>query len=80
MTFFAMLAILAVPFFAIWIMTLRKGACAGGRINNLCIIPNALPIEPRFSGAETIVNRGACLAAADVGLYNAHRVANGPTL
>jgi len=75
MNFVAMLAILSVPFFAIWILALRGAARAGGNGVILSMDPDAQPIEPQFSGAEKLVDRGVSLTAADVALYNAHRFA-----
>jgi len=77
MNFVAMLAILSVPFFAIWILALRGAARAGGNGVILSMDPDAQPIEPQFSGAEKLVDRGVDLTAADVALYNAHRFATG---
>jgi len=77
MTFAVMLAILSIPFFAIWILALRGAVRAGGKRDTLCIVPDARVIEPQYSGAEAekAANYSACFTSADRELYRMHRSA-----
>jgi len=77
MTFVVMLAMLSVPFFAIWILALRGAARAAGKGDTLCMVPDARVIEPQYSGAEAekTANYSACFTSADRELYRIHRSA-----
>ena len=71
MTFIVMLAILSVPFLAIWILALRGAARPGGKGDTLCMVPDARVIEPQYSGAEAekAANYSACFTSVDRELY-----------
>ena len=70
----------SLPFFAILMLALRTLVHPQGKGRSLPRLPAVQAVEPQFSGAEKTVNRGACLTAADVALYNAHRFATGSDL